>query len=126
MSTIVTSAPGRRAQGDEQTDHARSDHHDAVGWACPGVPQAIQRGLHVGGEDASSRGNLRRQRRHHRYGRLEAVLVRVQGEHGLAGEIDRPIFHDADRAIAVFNWERERALLHGCAHAVVLSNRDKP
>ena len=53
----------------------------------------------------------------------EAGLVGVEREDGAPGEAGRPLFGDPDRAIAVFDRERELALLHRAAHAGMFRRR---
>jgi hypothetical protein len=46
------------------------------------------------------------------------VLVRMQAEYSSSNQLSRPYLYNPSRAIAVFDWERKRALLVGASHAL--------
>ena len=88
-----------------------ADDDDPVARARAGIPERVERRLHIGGEHGAARrqavghGGQRGSRRD------EAVLVRVQREDGAPGEAGGPVLDHADRAVAVFHGEGKVALL---------------
>ena len=120
MSISSTRAPGTRAASacGQAADDAGPDDRDAAADRGQGVPQDIDRRLHVGGQRRAV-GRDRVGNRHHRIGgHDEQVLVRVQAEDAPAQQMIRAGFHLAHHAVAVFDGSGEIAFLERAAHDV--------
>ena len=101
-STAITRAPARRSSGDgQQADDPEAEDDDRLAEHGPGVERDLQRRL---GHRQQGRRALVPARERHDAGGIddEPVLVRVEGEHEVAGgELGLALLDAADAAVAV-------------------------
>ena len=112
--------------GHKGADHAGPDHGDAVGRSRRGVPDAVERGLHIGGQHRAERRHILR--KHHGGARrdVERGLMRVKREDGLASQGIAAVLDPSDRGVAVFDGKRKIACHERRAHPLELAHRYAP
>ena len=87
----LTSGDAGGEPGGQAAHAASADHADAIARQHPGIPQSIQRSLHVRGQYGAGRWHVGRQcmygrRRHH-----ESILMGMQTEHVAPPVVGRPV-----------------------------------
>ena len=105
---------GRR----QQADDTRADDQNAFPGQRRGVPAHVQRGFHVRGQHRAVRRDRVGHGHAHRFGREEAILMRIQNENPLASSCSPTI------AVTVFDRKRERSGHQRRPHRVELSGRN--
>src|SRR5260221_11855751 len=113
----------RRQRCDETADDAGTDDCAAIADERSGIPQRVDRRLHVGGEHRALIRQRIGKRQHGIRGHVVAVLMRMEAEDATADRADRPGLDDANRGVAVFDRRGKFAILEGTAHRLVLARR---
>jgi hypothetical protein len=122
----LSAGKSRAKRRDEQTDDAGADHDDFVARPRARVPQRVERGLHISGERRAPGRNVFRDGPRHVERNDEAALMRKEAENRPSQPRRRPGLDPADRAIAIFDGEREFAFLKGRAHGFCLPSGNAP
>ena len=122
----VGAGKARAKRRDQQADDAGADHDDLVARPRARIPQRVERGLHIGGERRAPGRNVFRDGPQHIERSDEAALMRMEAENRPAQPLRWTGFDAADRAIAIFDGEREFALLKRRAHGFCLAGGNAP
>ena len=122
-STVLDARHARENGAEHQPDHPAADHHDARARAQAGIPDTVERRLHIRREHCPARGQTLGQGGEHAERGVEPGLVRMQAEDRAPAPSRRPVLDFADGAIAVFHGKGKIAFLEGRAHALVFVRR---
>ena len=107
-------------------DHARTHHGNTAKGTGLGIPDGVQCGFHVGGQNSACRRHVGRHGNCRCYRHVEQRLMRMECEDRASEEIGGPAFDDTDRRVAVFHREREGARHERRAHAHEFGRRYAP
>src|SRR5258708_18474818 len=119
----VASSDAASEPRDEAADRAGADDRDAIANRRPAVPESVDGGFEIRGQDGATAWNAIRN--HVNRGRRNHItrLMRVEREDIAAIELAGPLFDAADARVSVFHRRRKRARLEGRAHAFMLAAR---
>ena len=106
--------------------HAGPHHGDPVAQARCRVPQAVDRGFHVGRKHRPGIGYVIGHFEHRGQWHDVAVLMRVQTEHAPPQPVVRARLDPPDRGVPVLQGPRKFALLERASHGRGLAGRHLP
>ena len=108
----------RAASHAHQTaDGSGADDRDAIADVRAGVPDAVDRGLEIGGQHGALRRHVVGQHVHRLRRHDVAGLMRIEDEHRPILQLARTALDPADARVAVLDRRREVARLKRRAHA---------
>jgi membrane glycosyltransferase len=103
--------------GDQRANNAGADDGDSIGGRRRGVPNGVERGLHIGRERCARERQTVRQQGDSLSGEIEDGLVRMKRKDRAVAPFGRSAFNAPDGRIAVFDRKRKRAAHERRTHA---------